>query len=324
MRTIDQQNFNLAHLENIKTLMKRVKQIYLKNTNEVARIYDLIEKSNIDDLFHDPLIAKLIEDSLKDLAGNLNQLVIQSIDSSWMLSGAKNEVLLKRAIKSEAIFSRVMEKYYSRNIDALAGFKKRVEGGLTISDRIWDTVKVQGSMIEQSMAVGIMKGTSAQELAINMQRYLDAPQILIEEVISLGLHDLMLDTSVMAGRGKGVYSSSYKNALRLTRTETNIAYHRADNETWNKEDFVVGVEVRRSGSGYDCDICEDLAGVYPKDIEFTGWHPNCLCFAIPILTSESDILKSLNAEMEGRSFSFDTITDYPSSYQKYKARGFKH
>ena len=34
------------------------------------------------------------------------------------------------------------------------------------------------------------------------------------------------------------------------------------------------------------DICDELAGKYPKDFVFPGWHPNCMCYVIPILKTE--------------------------------------
>ena len=46
--------------------------------------------------------------------------------------------------------------------------------------------------------------------------------------------------------GQGVYRSSYKNAMRLTRTETNAAYRLADQDRWQRMDFVVGMRVHKS------------------------------------------------------------------------------
>ena len=40
--------------------------------------------------------------------------------------------------------------------------------------------------------------------------------------------------------GMGVYRSARKNALRVARTEINSAYHKARNERWQNEPFVIG------------------------------------------------------------------------------------
>ncbi|MDR0754714.1 MAG: hypothetical protein LBF04_04920, partial [Prevotellaceae bacterium] len=71
-----------------------------------------------------------------------------------------------------------------------------------------------------------------------------------------------------------VYRSSFKNARRLTATETNIAYRAADYERMQDFDFVVGIEINLSnnhtlnGKPFT-DMCDDLKGKYPKDFKFT-------------------------------------------------------
>ncbi|MCD8208338.1 MAG: hypothetical protein LUD72_10410, partial [Bacteroidales bacterium] len=37
------------------------------------------------------------------------------------------------------------------------------------------------------------------------------------------------------------------------------------------------------------DICDTLAGRYPKDFKFVGWHPHCRCIATPILKTEEEM-----------------------------------
>lgn len=36
------------------------------------------------------------------------------------------------------------------------------------------------------------------------------------------------------------------------------------------------------------DICDELAGNYPKGFKFTGWHPNCRCHTETILLNGAD------------------------------------
>ena len=88
--------------------------------------------------------------------------------------------------------------------------------------------------------------------------------------------------------GRGVYRSSYRNALRLTATENNMAYRTADHLRWQQQPFVVGIEIKLSNNhtckgviGRFVDICDDRAGVYPKDFKFVGWHPHCRCYCVP-------------------------------------------
>ena len=88
--------------------------------------------------------------------------------------------------------------------------------------------------------------------------------------------------------GQGVYRSSFKNAQRLARTETNRAYHEASWRKYQEWDFVVGYEVRLSNNPKHCPFCSAMAGKYPKEFKFFGWHPNCRCTTIPILAKDID------------------------------------
>lgn len=89
--------------------------------------------------------------------------------------------------------------------------------------------------------------------------------------------------------GRGVYRSSYKNALRLTATENNMAYRTADHLRWQQLDFVLGIEIKLSNNHPCDDICNELAGVYPKDFKFVGWHPFCRCFSVPKLATREQV-----------------------------------
>jgi hypothetical protein len=88
--------------------------------------------------------------------------------------------------------------------------------------------------------------------------------------------------------GRGVYRSSYKNALRLTRTEINMAYHEQAYNRWQQLDFVVGFRVELSGAHPEKDICDELKGEYPKSFKFLGWHPQCMCHAIALIRDKDN------------------------------------
>lgn len=89
--------------------------------------------------------------------------------------------------------------------------------------------------------LGIRGGLSAREMARDLQKYLQHPDMLFRRVRDE--HGLLHLSSRAADfhPGQGVYRSSYKNALRLAATETNIAYNTADYIRWQQMDFVVGI-----------------------------------------------------------------------------------
>ena len=149
--------------------------------------------------------------------------------------------------------------------------------------------------------------------------------------------------------GRGVYRSSYMNARRLAATETNIAYRTADHLRWQKMDFVVGIEIvlsnnhtirlqpgektsdlpgqmRADGTPKAnavrtlTDICDTLAGRYPKDFKFTGWHPHCRCRAVTILKTEEEMARDTKRILDGRQPSADSanaVTDTPEAFKNW-------
>lgn len=64
------------------------------------------------------------------------------------------------------------------------------------------------------------------------------------------------------------------------------------------------------------DICDTLAGKYPKDFVWTGWHPNDLYYKIPILKTEEEFW-----EWDGRSdtstTSVNEVKDVPEAFKQW-------
>jgi hypothetical protein len=100
---------------------------------------------------------------------------------------------------------------------------------------------------------------------------------------------------------QGVYRSSYKNAMRLTRTETNAAYRLADQDRWQRMDFVVGMRVHKSNNHPTEDICNVLAGDYPKTFKFSAWHPQCHCYVTSILCTKEEMMQMQRDILAGKS-----------------------
>lgn len=111
------------------------------------------------------------------------------------------------------------------------------------------------------------------------------------------------------------------NAMRLARTEVNMAYRQSDHERWRQLDFVVGFEVRRSNHVFGCPMCDSLVGRYPKNFKFYGWHPQCRCYAVPILSSTKDFIDREKRRMAGEdigpALSDNTAKEVPYSFKKW-------
>lgn len=78
---------------------------------------------------------------------------------------------------------------------------------------------------------------------------------------------------------------------------------------WQQLDFVVGIEIKLSDNhtclGKDglphpfSDICDELAGRYPKTFKFTGWHPHCRCHAETILKTPEEMAADTQRILDG-------------------------
>lgn len=128
--------------------------------------------------------------------------------------------------------------------------------------------------------------------------------------------------------GQGIYHSSYRNALRYTRTSTNMAYRTSDYERYQRFDFVVGIEVHLSNN-HNCkgvpdgdfhDICDELQGRYPKDFKFVGWHPHCRCYVTSILKTPEEMEadeERMDRGEQSTTESENEVKDVPRGFKKW-------
>ena len=96
-----------------------------------------------------------------------------------------------------------------------------------------------------------------------------------------------------------------------------MAYRLADWERWQQMDFVVGLRIQLSNN-HTClgkdgephpfhDICDELAGDYPKTFKWTGWHPQCRCNAVPILKTVDEKIADNLAKRNGGKASKESV-----------------
>lgn len=256
-----------------------------------------------------PAIKSRFDRLIASLQQELQLIIGNGINEEWQLSNEKNDALVATVITGTSLPKNIIKRWSNRNLAALAAFKGRKEKGLGLSERVWNLTSQFKSEMELALEIGLGDGLSAAELSRAVRGYLNEPHKLFRRIRD---EKGMLRLSKAAAAyhpGQGVYRSSYKNALRLAATEINMAYHSADHERWQQLDFVVGIEVRLSGN-HTClgkdgkphpfhDICDELAGRYPKDFKFIGWHPNCRCYAVSILKSDKELEADTQRMLDG-------------------------
>jgi hypothetical protein len=171
--------------------------------------------------------------------------------------------------------------------------------GYRLSDRIWKGGREVRREIDRILQDGIRNGTSAVDLADNLQRFLnpDAAPITYHKDGRI----------VRRNTTKTPYGKSGSSFARaLARTEISRAHGMAVIESAKVTPGVRGVQWRLSGSHPEPDACDDNAsrdryglgaGVYPPDkVPRYPNHPNDICALLPAVASRADVLDDLVKE----------------------------
>ena len=271
-----------------------------------------------------PASKKRVEAMMSGLQGRMQGIIEQGMRAEWALANNKTDALVKRVF-GKKLNDEAKYRLLSNNEDAREAFIQRKEKGLGLSDRVWRYTEQFKSEIEMGLDIGIRGGKSADELSRALRGFLREPNKLFRRVRDEH-GQLKLSARAKAYHpGQGVYRSSYKNALRLAVTETNIAYRTADHERQKALDFVVGIEVHLSGNHtlngkpFKC-MCDDLVGKYPKDFKFTGWHPHCRCYTTPILKTPEEMARDTQKLLRGEpvdGHSVNEVKDLPQGFKTW-------
>lgn len=235
-----------------------------------------------------PGIEKAIDRHLIQLKSNLEKEIKSGQTKAWNEAVLKNDKMVEKYIKGMSLSSIVKEGMFKRNLDALELLQNRTENGLNLSQRVWNIADQTKGHVELFLESGLATGRGAEAIGRDFRQLLQDPNKRFRRVRNkegkLVLSQPMKDYHP----GQGVYRSSKMNAIRVSATETNMGYRMSDCERWKQLDFVLRFEVKRSRNGHPCAICDAMVGKYPKDFIFPGWHPFCICIAVPIVLEHED------------------------------------
>ena len=253
-----------------------------------------------------------VEQCLRQLHAVATTAIQTGIKLEWNIANAECDKLLSTSFGKSLMQSTQLNAWTKRNGDAMRAFMNRSNAGMNLSDRVWKSTRQLRDEMEIAITVAVGDGTSAATLSRNVRKYLNDPDLMFrrfrykdpktgewkrkwkKRVIDpatgkVSFIDYDKDSYQDEWTGRGYYKSAAQNAMRMARTETNIAYRRADHERWEQMDFVIGQRIQLSRNHPKKDICDKLAGDYPKDFVFDGWHPQCFCFATPINLDMSEV-----------------------------------
>lgn len=327
------QGFDNAHYKATAAYTRAVNALFDKATSDIASSacrenYNPDKPFSFDDY---PKTKARLQTALKGLAKKMQAVIETGSRRQWLFACQKNDAFIASIFDTTKLGKGQLKKMQDRNLDALQTFQQRKVGGMNLSERVWKYTEQYKEQIEIGLDVGLGEGRSAQQLSRDLRANLQDPDRLFRRVRDKR-GNLQLSKAAKAFHpGRGVYRSSSKNAMRLARSEINMAYREADHLRWQQLDFVLGFEVHRSNHEpmCKCKLCERLVGRYPKWFKFKGWHPQCLCYATPILEDfyseerSNSFIDKMKAALNGteakKYVSKGLITDLPDGFKEWVA-----
>lgn len=343
--TTQQLNNQLADIE------RKITALYGSTYKYAAQLAQVRAAVNSGQEFtwqENPAAAKAIEQRLNAVANTLDGQLSKATERSFALGQASTEHALTKALGKDKATKQEVEDI---NADAAAEMRRRgadghtyytqKRGGVSISDKVWNITESTKLEIEIAIQNAALEGQSADDLARTIQQYLEHPERLFR---SVRVKDpvtgewtgeyRMSKAAQQCHPGQGVYRSSYKNALRLARTELTQAYRRAEWETYQDNPLITGYRIELSNNHTTTvvtkkgrrveplrDICDEMAGTqYPKTFLWTGWHPQCRCRMVPITITTDDFKERVKARHRGKLDEWkpkEQTTEMPAAFTKW-------
>lgn len=323
------QGWDMQHYRETEAYAQAVQSLYDKATLAITRA---AARGKVDpdtpfsfDMY--PSVQREMQRITEQLASRVTTVIETGSKKQWLFACDKNDAFLSSIMDTSKVSKARLKKMQDRNLDALAAFQGRKVDGMNLSQRVWKYVGQFKDQIENALDVGLGEGRSADELSRDVRQNLRDPNRLFRRVRDKRGNLVLSKRAAAFHPGRGVYRSSYKNAMRLTRSEVNMAYRESDWQRWQSLDFVVGFEIHRSNHEplCKCDTCEKLVGRYPKTFKFKGWHPQCMCYATPVLMDEETFdeneLGDLKAALRGTTYKHqqakNAVADVPDGFKAW-------
>lgn len=332
----------------INAYMAQIGAFFAQTVDDILDINKTMPTLGEGEMFSFDSLSEPKRDKVEGLLRRLHSIIVTAIRKDikleWGESNAENDRLVTSIIGNEIAQNPQLVGWFHRNAKAMDAFVNRAEAGLTLSDRIWKPVRQLRDEMEVAMTISIGEGEGASTMKRRVKKYLNDPDLMFrrfrykvgEDKEGKPVYAKKWKKRVKTddGRfkfvdcdkdtyktGSGYYKSASKNAMRVTSTETNMAYRKADNERWKRLDFVLGQKIRTSRGHKEEDICDELAGDYPKDFVFTGWHPQCFCISTPVLLDEDEVIKVAQAKIRGEKYTPNVkpLEDMPDNFKEYVA-----
>lgn len=341
--------FDAQHYARTTRYARQVERLYNTACSEIAAAAGRIDipEDGVFSFDDFPATRRQAQGILNRLAKRVEAVIETGTRTEWQAACDKSDTFLSSILRTSRLSPEEAAQYQARNLEALQAFQQRKAGGLGLSQRVWKYTEEFKTAVELGIDVAVGEGRSAGQLSRDLRQYLQNPDKLFRRVRDKGGNLRLSKAASMYHPGQGVYRSSAKNAERLARTEVNMAYREAEYLRWQQLDFVVGFRVMLSNNHTTTDskgkkvpltdICDELAGDYPKTFKFLGWHPQCRCVVVPIMSDydeyNDDRANRLKAIVRGKTYkslpSRRTVRDVPAAFRSHieaiakRAKGWK-
>lgn len=262
-------------------------------------------------------MVKVVNTLTTDAVNAINAIT----EDAWQTANLKTDALIANLAATTGIDPKLLETFNQNNLNALAAFQNRKVAGMNLSKRVWNITGTFTQEMELALSVALAEGRSADDISRDVRHLLKYPDKLFRRVRN-EFGQLVLSKAARAFHpGRGVYRSSYKNALRLSATETNMAYLKSEHTRWDAMPFIVGYKIETCKQNHPKpDICDDLSGTYPKTFVFTGWHPFCRCITQAVMSSEKHFVQWLKNHEDAEDYTppaGEVVKDVPQNFKTW-------
>ncbi len=325
-----------THLASIRTLDKRIERLIDEAVKQALAHGRKLTSADIGRVFQrHPELRSALDKTMQQLNDDLTATIEQGSKDAWLRANTAADAVVSAMANNNTQLAALLNAGNNKpqNDRALRAFQQREMQGLKLSDRVWRATEGMKLDMERAIEVALAEGVPAQKLSERVRELLKEPHRLYRRVRDKDGNLKLSQAAQKYHPGTGVYRSSYKNAMRVARTEVNMAYQASDSERWTRSWWVKGIRVSLSNNHTSpdskgrpaplVDICDELAGDYPADFKFTGWHPQCRCFATAITCEYTDIRDYYRRKRAGEDMTGYTppgaITEPPEQFKRWMA-----
>lgn len=334
---VDYKKMEQQLLQRTEGYASNVRAIYEQYFTEII---NLVKGTELEDgvpfSFSEYGYGEEVSGILRKMYSRVYQIIRGGVEKEWLTANENNDELVKAVFGESSIEDNHFARFFMRNKEAMDAFfaRKNSDHGLNLSQKVWNYTGQFKAELENTLDLAIGEGTAANRIAARVKQYLNEPDKWYRRfrykkgqdadgnpVYGLKWKRRVWDKESESYKwvddepkdyrpGRGVYRSSARNAQRLARTETNMAYRTADYTRWQQLDFVIGIEIKLSNNHTTkdskgnivplYDVCDDLAGIYPKTFKWRGWHPHCRCYQVPVLAKDEEMDEMLDAILDGK------------------------